>query len=160
MSVHEATIEWRRGQQKFTDNQYSRVHTWRFDGGAEIPASSSPHVVKVPWSDPRLVDPEEGYIASLSSCHMLWFLSIAAGRGYCVDTYTDEARGHMTRGADGKQWISRVELRPRVQFSGERVPTAADIAGMHHEAHEECFLARSVRTDVTVTPMAMSGVNP
>jgi organic hydroperoxide reductase OsmC/OhrA len=150
MSTHTATIAWQRGEQPFTDNRYSRAHTWAFDGGAVVPGSSSPQVVRVPMSDPAAVDPEEAFVASLSSCHMLWFLSIAAARGFCVDRYRDAAVGHMTPGDDGKLWISHVELRPEVAFGGARQPDAAALAAMHHEAHDECFLARSVRSRVEV----------
>ncbi len=150
MASHKATVEWRRGSQPFLDNRYERAHVWTFDGGAKIDASSSPHVVRAPLSNPDLVDPEEAYVAALSSCHMLWFLSIAAANGYRVDTYRDEAIGHMTRNEKGKQWVSRVELRPRIVFSGTRLPEPSDVQRMHHEAHAECFLANSVRTEVSV----------
>lgn len=150
MSTHEATVHWQRGDQRFTDNRYSRTHDWHFDGGAVVRASSSPQVVKAPYSDPAAVDPEEAFVAALASCHMLWFLGIAAGRGWCVDSYRDAALGHMTRGENGKLWLSRVELRPQIRFAGERQPDAAEIASMHHEAHGECFLANSVRTAVDV----------
>ena len=141
MARHTATIRWQRGQQSFRDNRYSRAHTWTFDGGVVVPGSSSPHVVPVPGSDPHAVDPEEAFVASLSSCHMLWFLSIAAGRGFQVDEYVDEAVGTMARNADGKLAMTRVVLRPRVVFSGEPRPGRADIDAMHHEAHAECFIA-------------------
>ncbi len=150
MSQHSVTIEWSRGAQPFTDGRYSRAHHWRFDGGAVIAASSSPHVVREPFSDAANVDPEEAYVAALSSCHMLWFLSVSANEGYCVDSYCDQAVGHMTHTADGRQWIDRVELRPSVAFSGARQPDAADIARLHHRAHASCFIANSVRTEITV----------
>ncbi|MBI1753382.1 MAG: OsmC family protein [Acidobacteria bacterium] len=152
MGIHTATIEWQRHAQPFLDNRYSRVHRWRFDGGAEVPASSSPHVVRVPFSDPSCVDPEEAYVAALSSCHMLWFLSIAASRGYCVDRYVDQAEGLMARGENGKEWIIRVTLAPQVVFSGTGVPTDEVVANLHHEAHKECFLAQSVRSDIQIVP--------
>ncbi len=150
MSAHTATVEWSRGAQPFLDNKYSRAHVWAFDGGALIRASSSPHVVREPLSVPALVDPEEAYVAALSSCHMLWFLSIAAAEGYCVDSYRDEAVGHMTRNEAGQHWFSRVELQPRIIFSGAKLPDAAALARMHHLAHEKCFLANSVRTEIVV----------
>ena len=150
MSQHSATIEWSRGSQPFTDGRYSRAHRWSFDGGAVVAASSSPHVVREPFSVAANVDPEEAYVAALSSCHMLWFLSVAAGEGYCVDAYCDQAVGHMTRAADGRQWIDRVELYPSVAFSGARQPDAEALARLHHRAHASCFLANSVRTEVTV----------
>lgn len=150
MSTHTGTIVWNRGEQPFVDNRYSRAHTWAFDGGAVVPASSSPQVVRVPMSDPAAVDPEEAFVAALSSCHMLWFLSIAAARGFCVDAYRDTAVGHMREDTDGRLWIAQVDLRPVVAFSGERRPDAAALAELHHEAHEACFLARSVRSRVEV----------
>ena len=150
MSTHTATVEWSRGSQPFLDRKYSRAHVWKFDGGALVEASSSPHVVREPFSVAANVDPEEAFVAALSSCHMLGFLSIAAAAGYCVDSYRDEAAGHMTRNAAGHEWISRVELQPRVVFSGSKRPEAAALAHMHHEAHASCFIANSVRTEVVV----------
>lgn len=152
MAHYDATVTWQRDDQKFTDNRYRRAHRWRFDGGVEVPASSSPQVVPVPMSDPSAVDPEEAFVASLSSCHMLWFLSLAARRGYVVDAYEDNALGIVEKNADGKPAMTVVTLRPRAQFSGERVPDAAAIAALHEAAHEECFIARSVKTDVRVAP--------
>lgn len=149
--LHSATIEWSRGEARFTDNRYSRAHQWRFDGGAVVPASSSPQVVRIPLSDPSGVDPEEAFVASLSSCHMLWFLSIAAERGWVVDRYLDEAKGEMTKNERGQLVMSRVTLRPWVQFSGD-APTAEEEDAAHHEAHESCFIANSVRTEVLVEP--------
>jgi organic hydroperoxide reductase OsmC/OhrA len=152
MSTHSATIHWARGDQPFVDRRYSRAHVWRFDGGAEVPASSSPQVVRVPMSDASAVDPEEAFVASLSSCHLLWFLDLASRAGWCVDHYSDEALGHMENGPDGKPWIARVLLRPEVRFAGPRQPDAATVQQLHHQAHEECFLARSVRSEVRVQP--------
>lgn len=150
MSSHHAKIEWERSGARFTDNQYSRAHQWSFDGGAIVPASSSPDVVKVPLSNPANVDPEEGYVASLSSCHMLWFLDIARRAGFVVDRYVDEAVGHMMRGADGMPWIANVKLQPAVDFSGDKAPYDAAVTQLHHMAHEACFLARSVKTEIAV----------
>lgn len=147
-----ARILWERGDQSFTDNKYSRRHLLRFDGGLDVPGSSSPLVVPLPYSDPQAVDPEETFVASLSSCHMLWFLSIAVRSGFTVDRYDDEAVGVMTANERRKFYVSRVTLRPAVRFSGDRQPTAAEIAHMHHEAHEECFIANSVKTEVLVEP--------
>lgn len=146
-----ATIEWTRGDAPFADLAYSRVHRWHFDGGAVVRGSSSPHVVPVPQSDPAAVDPEEAFVASLSSCHMLWFLAIAAKRGYVVDSYQDEAAGVMARNAARKLAMTEVTLRPRVRFSG-KVPTDAEHASMHDRAHEACFIAASVNTVVRVEP--------
>ena len=154
MATHEyqARIHWERGAAPFTDNRYSRGHRWHFDGGVEVPASSSPHTVRVPLSVAAAVDPEEALVASLSSCHMLWFLSLAASGGFRVDEYTDDAIGVMGKNAAGRIAMLRVTLRPRVVFSGERLPSRADIAQLHHRAHEECFLANSVTTEVRIEP--------
>ncbi|HVN35456.1 MAG TPA: OsmC family protein [Casimicrobiaceae bacterium] len=157
MSEYVVTIRWERAGQRFTDNKYTRAHTWTFDGGIEVPGSSSPSVVPLPYSERRAVDPEEAFVASLSSCHMLWFLSIAAQRKFCVDSYVDEALGVMARNAAGKMAMTRVTLRPRVAFVGERQPSADEIAQMHHVAHDECFIANSVTTDVRCEPQRPRG---
>lgn len=159
MSQHSADILWQRGDQDFLGNKYSRRHLIRFDGGAEWLGSSSPHVVPVPLSDPAGVDPEEAFVASLSSCHMLWFLSIAAERGFCVDRYSDQAIGQMGRCAAGKIVITVVTLRPDVRFSGEKLPSHAQIEAMHHAAHDQCFIANSVKTDVRCEPV-LAGAAP
>ena len=150
MSIYTAQIDWSRGDAVFTDNRYSRAHRWRFDGGVEVPASSSPHVVRVPWSDPANVDPEEAFVAALSSCHMLTFLWLAAGEGLRIDSYSDAAEGVMENNPQGRQAVTRVTLRPQVLFSGEKRPTEADVQRLHHSAHEQCFLANSVRTGIAV----------
>jgi organic hydroperoxide reductase OsmC/OhrA len=147
-----ARISWDRGEQPFTDNRYSRAHRLRFDGGADIAGSSSPLVVPLPMSDAAAIDPEEMLVASLSSCHMLWFLGLAAAQGYRVDGYDDEAEGVMEKDAAGKVAITRVTLRPRVSFSGERIPTRDAQDQLHHEAHERCFIANSVKSAVTCEP--------
>jgi len=148
MSDYTATVIWARDGSVFIDHRYSRRHRWLFDGGVEVPASSSPKVVPIPMSDAAAVDPEEAFVASLSSCHMLWFLSIAAKRGFLVDSYRDDAVGVMAKDASGKPAMTRVTLHPDVRFAGEQRPTAETVAVMHHEAHEQCFIARSVKTDV------------
>jgi organic hydroperoxide reductase OsmC/OhrA len=150
MSTHTAVVEWHGNGSRFTDNRYSRAHQWRFDGGAVVPASSSPHVVRVPLSDPAGVDPEEAYIASLSSCHMLWFLSIAAEAGVAVESYRDEATGTMAKNEAGKEWLERVVLRPHVVIRGDASIDEAAIDALHHRAHEACYLANSVKTEVVV----------
>jgi organic hydroperoxide reductase OsmC/OhrA len=122
MSSYTAEVHWSRGSQVFSDNRYSRRHLWRFDGGIEVPASASPAVVPLPYSVAEAIDPEEAFVASLSSCHMLWFLSIAAKRGFVVDDYVDEAVGVIAKNANGKLAMAKVVLRPRVKFSGERLP--------------------------------------
>ena len=152
MSRYVARIEWERGGEAFVDNRYSRRHRWRFDGGLEVPASSSPQAVAVPMSDASAVDPEEAFVASLSSCHMLWFLSLAARKGFRVDRYVDAAEGVMEKNAGGKLAITRVTLRPAVEFSGEKVPTRMELDGLHHEAHENCFIASSVKSEVRCEP--------
>lgn len=149
MAHYAATILWERNEARFTDNRYSRVHSWRFDGGAEISASSSPDVVPPPFSDPAAVDPEQAFVASLSSCHMLWFLHIAAQHGFVVERYEDEAEGVMEKDKRGKQAMTHVALRPRVSYEGAE-PSKDEEAKMHHEAHENCFIANSVRTEVVV----------
>ncbi|MGC4365063.1 OsmC family protein [Hydrogenophaga sp. R2] len=151
--AHQYTAEilWERGDQTFTDNRYSRRHTIRLDGGLEVAGSSSPLVVPLPYSDPAAMDPEEAFVASLASCHMLWFFSIAVRAGFCVDRYADHAVGVMAANEKRKFWVSRVTLRPAVSFSG-RQPTADELADMHHQAHEECFIANSVKTQVVVEP--------
>ena len=150
VSVHTAEVSWVRNEAPFLDNQYSRVHRWSFDGGAVVQASSSPHVVRVPLSDPSCVDPEEAFVASLSSCHMLWFLGLAARKGYVVESYTDTAEGRMEKNADGKEAITKVTLRPLVVIAGEKPPADDSIEKLHHEAHESCFLASSVKTEIVI----------
>jgi organic hydroperoxide reductase OsmC/OhrA len=153
MSDHTATIHWQRQGDAFTDRRYHRGHRWHFDGGAEVAASSSPHVVPMPMSDAAAVDPEEAFVAALSSCHMLWFLDLAARAGWQVDDYRDEAVGTMGRNADGKLAITQVRLRPAVAFAGERRPDAATVTALHHQAHAACFLANSVRSEVLCEPV-------
>ena len=152
MSTYTARIDWKRGEQKFTDNRYRRAHTWHFDGGIEVPASASPSVVPLPMSDAAAVDPEEAFVASLSSCHLLWFLSIAAKRGHIVDAYVDEASGVMAKNAAGKLAMTSVTLRPRVTFSGPNLPDRAALDALHQDAHEECFIAASIRSEVVIEP--------
>jgi organic hydroperoxide reductase OsmC/OhrA len=153
MARHHATVEWRRGDAAFTDNRYGRAHVWRFDGGAEVRASSSPHSVPEPLSDPAGVDPEEAFVASLSSCHMLWFLSLAAKRGLVVERYVDEAVGLLGPDAEGRLAMTRVTLRPAVTFIGPRVPDAAEVRTLHERAHLACYIASSVRTEVVCEPV-------
>jgi organic hydroperoxide reductase OsmC/OhrA len=148
MSQYTAVITWERNGAAFTDNRYSRAHRWSFDGGIEVPASASPHIVPLPLSVAAAVDPEEAFVAALSSCHMLWFLSIAAKQGFPVESYRDEAIGVMAKSPDGKLAMTQVTLRPRVVFAGDKRPSAKQHEAMHHEAHEQCFIARSVKTNV------------
>jgi organic hydroperoxide reductase OsmC/OhrA len=151
MSTHTVTIEWTRQGAVFSDRRYSRVHRWTFDGGAVVLASSSPDVVRVPFSDPAGVDPEEAFVAALSSCHMLWFLDLAAQAGHVVEQYVDHAVGRMARRADGKDWVAEVDLCPEVRFAAA-APDAATLAALHHRAHESCYIANSVKTEVRVQP--------
>lgn len=153
MTEYGAVVSWERRGAVFTDNRYSRGHRWRFDGGVEVPASASPQVVPLPMSVEAAVDPEEAFVASLSSCHMLWFLSIAAQRKLLVESYVDAAVGHMARNADGRLAMTRVTLRPRAVFGGERRPVRDEILAMHREAHERCYIANSVRSEVCCEPL-------
>jgi organic hydroperoxide reductase OsmC/OhrA len=153
MSEHKATIRWTRqgASDDFAKGKYSREHTWSFDGGVTVPASPSPSVVPAPWSNPAAVDPEEAYVASISSCHMLTFVYLAQKRGFVVDRYDDEAVGVMTKSERGAApWVSLVTLHPTIVYGGERRPTAADEEQLHHEAHEQCFIANSVKTEISV----------
>ena len=153
MAHHSAEILWLRDEQDFLNNRYSRAHSWRFDGGLEVAASSSPHVVPLPWSDASAVDPEEAFVASLSSCHMLWFLSLAAKQGFQVDRYADKASGVMARNEEGRMAMTEVVLRPQVSFSGTRLPDNERLHALHHLAHEDCFIANSVKTQVRCEPV-------
>lgn len=147
MTEHLATVEW-RSDGHFRDGRYSRVHNIAFDGGASLPGSASPHVVPVPMSDPAAVDPEELLVASAATCHMLWFLDLAQRAGLDVRTYRDEAKGMMGK-LDGGVAVARIVLRPRIEFEGER-PDAEALARLHHEAHERCFIANSLKSEVIV----------
>jgi organic hydroperoxide reductase OsmC/OhrA len=151
--IHTALIRWQAGDADFLGKRYSRAHSWTFDGGVVVPASSSPLVVPPPMSDAGAVDPEEAFVASLSSCHMLWFLDVAARAGIAVAGYEDAAEGRMGRNAAGKLVVDVVTLRPRVRVTGARVPDADELAALHHEAHEECFLANSVRCEIRCEPL-------
>nr|WP_315426704.1 OsmC family protein [uncultured Albidiferax sp.] len=153
MTHHTATIVWQRDAQTFNDHRYSRRHSWHFDGGAQVAASSSPHVVRLPFSDPAAVDPEEAFIAALSSCHMLWFLDLAARAGWVVDSYHDAATGLMARNSQGRMAMTQVTLHPAVQFGGDRQPSPAELEQLHHAAHAECYIANSVTTEVLCEPM-------
>jgi organic hydroperoxide reductase OsmC/OhrA len=146
-----ATVRWARGEgEAFSDNKYSRAHRWSFDGGNDVMASASPSEVPPPLSREDAVDPEEAFIAAVSSCHMLTFLSIAAKKRFVVDSYEDRATGVMTPNENGKLFVSKVTLDPVITFSGEKRPTPEQIADMHHLAHKECFIANSVLTDIVV----------
>jgi organic hydroperoxide reductase OsmC/OhrA len=153
MSIHQAEILWFREDADFLAQHYSRRHEWRFDGGARVNASSSEQVVPLPWSDPGAVDPEEALVASVASCHMLWFLSIAAKAGWVVDRYTDTAEGLMGPNEQGRQAITRITLRPDVRFAQGGLPSHSEIEAMHHKAHEACFIANSLKSDIRCEPV-------
>jgi len=151
MSQYTAEIAWRRKpDEPFTDGKYHRAHVWTFDGGHVAPASSSPQVVRVPWSDPAGVDPEEALVAALSSCHMLFFLDYAKQGGFTVESYVDSAEGTMEAGADGRVWMTRVTLKPRIVFSGAKRPSRADVDNVHRQAHEACYIANTVKSEIRI----------
>ena len=147
MANYTATIHWQRGDQIYSDNKYSRAHTWTFDGGSAVPASASPHIVPLPQSVAENVDPEEAFVAALSSCHMLFFLDFARQAGFIVNSYRDEAEGKMERIATGRYAMTRVWLNPEVSYQG-KTPTHEEEAALHHKAHTHCFIANSVTTVV------------
>lgn len=148
MADYLATIEW-RSDGGFREGRYSRAHKLSFDGGAVVTGSASPHVVRPPMSDPAGVDPEEALVASASACHMLWFLHLARDSGLDVAAYRDEARGTMGRDDRGRMAMVRIVLRPDIEFAGE-APDARTLARLHDEAHERCFIANSLRTEIVV----------
>ena len=150
MANHIATIRWFASPgENFSKGQYSRAHSWSFDGLANVAASASPHIVPMPWANPDAVDPEEAFVASVASCHMLFFLDFARQAGLVVTGYEDEAEGEMHKGSDGKTRITRIALRPRIVFAGEE-PDQAQIDQLHHKSHEACFIANSITTEVMV----------
>lgn len=148
-----ATVAWRRRDAAFIDSRYSRAHAWEFDGGIRVPASASPLSVPLPYSDPAAVDPEEAFVASISSCHMLWFLALAAKQGFVVESYDDAASGVMGPNEDGRKAMLEVVLRPAVRFAEGHAPTAEQLHALHHAAHETCYIANSVRTRVRCEPV-------
>jgi organic hydroperoxide reductase OsmC/OhrA len=152
---YRATVAWRREapEADFAKGRYSRGHSWRFDGGVEVRAAASPHVVPKAFTPADAVDPEEAFVASLSSCHLLTFLDLARRAGFVIDSYDDDAEGFMEKNAAGRLWIARVVLRPRIAFSGKE-PSPAELERLHHDAHDTCYIANSVTTDVRVEPPA------
>jgi organic hydroperoxide reductase OsmC/OhrA len=151
MSDYVADVLWRRGAgEAFVDSRYSRAHVWRFDGGVVVPASSAVASVPLPYSKSENVDPEEALIAAAASCHMLTFLHLAAKSRLMVDSYEDHAVGTMSADERGRKSITRIVLRPNIRFSGPHAPDAALIERLHHEAHEECYIANSLRSDIAV----------
>lgn len=156
MSRYTALINWSCDTDTFEANKYSRAHSWTFDGGMTIAASSSPTIVPEPWSTAANVDPEEAFVASLSSCHMLWFLSIAGSKGFVVNAYTDNAEGIMAKNELGKLAITQVTLNPKTIFSKSACPTEADLNGLHNDAHSKCFIANSINTEILIKPIMAS----
>ena len=152
-ATYTATVAWDRNGAAFTDRRYSRAHRWEFDDGVEVPASASPHSVPLPLSVAEAVDPEEAFVASVASCHMLWFLAIAARHGYVVDSYRDAASATMGPDADGRMAILDVYLHPAVRFGDGREVPADRLAELHHAAHAECFIANSVRSAIHCDPV-------
>ena len=148
MSTYRATVDW-RCEGDSASRRYSRVHRISFDGGLVVPGTAGPANVNPRYSMEGAMDPEQAFVASLSACHMLWFLDIAARGGFVATTYRDEAEGVLEPGAEGKQLMTRVTLRPRIEWSG-RAPTAVELADLHHKAHEECFIANSVKSEVVI----------
>jgi organic hydroperoxide reductase OsmC/OhrA len=156
MAQHLATIEWssQATGPDFLKGRYPRSHTWQFDGGVTVTSSSSPLVVPLPWSDPAGVDPEEAFVAAVSSCHMLTFLYLAGKAGFVVEHYRDHAVGVMTKNEQGTPWISQITLTPEVTYGGDRRPTDEQVQHLHHGAHEGCFIAQSIKTEVLVVAAA------
>jgi organic hydroperoxide reductase OsmC/OhrA len=154
MSETIATVSWERGDQYFCGNEYSRGHTWTFDGGLSVPASASPDIVPLPWSVAENVDPEEAFVASISSCHMLFFLSLAAKRKIVVDRYADSAVGFMEQREDGKIAMTKVILRPEARYFGDAQPSRELLEKLHHRAHELCFIANSVNAEIVTEVIA------
>jgi len=154
MHEHKATIHWQNQGPDFPKGRYSREHTWTFDGGLTVAASSSPSVVPLPWSNAANIDPEEAYVASLSSCHMLTFLWFAGKAGFLVESYRDTAVGVMAKNERGSFWVCKVTLHPEIVWGGDKAPTAAELDQLHHRSHEECFIANSVKTEVTVNALS------
>jgi organic hydroperoxide reductase OsmC/OhrA len=152
MSELKAIIRWKCNGPDFLKGRYSREHTWSFDGGFVVPASSSPSVVPVPMSNPANVDPEEAFVAAVSSCHMLTFLFLACQAQFQIDRYEDDAVGVMTKNEQGVPWVSTITLRPKIAYNGTKQPTASELEALHHKAHEQCFIAASIKTQVTVSP--------
>jgi len=154
MENYSASVHWERGDQDFLDKKYRRAHIWRFDGGAVVQASSSPNVLPPPMSDPSGVDPEEALVAAVSSCHMLWFLAMAAKHHWLVDSYDDQPNGKLDKNSHGRTAVSLVTLRPKVVFGGDHQPTSYEINTLHQEAHELCFIANTVKSEIRIEPRA------
>jgi organic hydroperoxide reductase OsmC/OhrA len=152
MADYRATIRWTYSGTDFAKGRYSREHTWSFDGGLTVPASPAPSSVPVPYSNPANVDPEEAFVAAISSCHMLTFVWVASRAGFFVESYEDQAVGTMIKNERGVPWVNQVTLDPCIAWGGPRLPTASEIAQLHHQAHEGCYIANSVKTEIVVKP--------
>lgn len=151
MSKYTATITWKSDSpDTFTKNQYTRGHEWTFDGGVTVPASSSPHAVRLPWSVEAAVDPEEALVAAASSCHMLTFLWLAARDRFNIASYVDNAVGEMATTDDGRQWIARITLDPQIEWLGDKLPTSDELADLHRRAHEQCYIANTLRSEIII----------
>jgi organic hydroperoxide reductase OsmC/OhrA len=150
MSEHKATVRWECNSSDFLKGKFSREHTWTFDGGLTVPASASPSIVPAPYSNPANIDPEEAFVASLSSCHLLTYVYVAYRQGFQVNSYQDDAVGVLTKNDQGALWVSRVTLNPKIVYGGDKRPTPADEERLHHLAHEQCFISNSVKTEVVV----------
>jgi len=156
MSTYTAKIAWKSDSpEAFAKNQYSRAHEWSFDGGITVPASSSVHAVRLPYSVEEAIDPEEALVAAASSCHMLSFLWVVSKKGFVVESYEDNAVGEMTKNDRGKEWISTITLDPQIVW-GENRPSAEELAEMHHTAHEYCYIANTIKSEVIVKGIADS----
>jgi len=151
MSEHSATIEWRRATPDFSFRTYNRTHVWKFESGIEVPGRASPANVPSTLAQAAGVDPEEGFVAAISSCHMLWFLHVACTHKFIVDRYSDRAVGVLEKDGTGRMSVTRVTLRPEVAFSGAS-PTSEQLAELHEQAHQECFIANSVKTEIVIEP--------
>ena len=154
MAQHKAKIEWKCTTPDFRLGKYTREHTWSFDGGVSVPASAAPAVVPAPWSNPAHVDPEEAFVASISSCHMLTYLHVARLAGFQIESYADEAVGEMAKNERGVAWVAVVTLNPTIVYGGDKRPTHEQEAELHHKAHDGCFISQSVKTEVKVAGFA------
>jgi organic hydroperoxide reductase OsmC/OhrA len=150
MAQHKAKIEWKCTTTEFRLGKYTREHTWSFDGGLNVAASAAPAVVPAPYSNPANVDPEEAFVASISSCHMLTFLHVARLAGFQVESYEDEAVGEMAKNERGVAWVAVVTLNPKIIYGGDKLPSHEQEAQLHHKAHDGCFISQSVKTDIKV----------
>ena len=145
MATHTATVRWERGDKPFELATYNRDHTWDFGSGETLNASAAPTYK----GNPDFVDPEQAFVASLSSCHMLTFLALAANKGVVVNSYIDHAEGELGKNEDGRMAMTKVVLRPRIKYEGEG-PDADTLEKLHERAHKACFIANSVTTEVVV----------